>query len=116
MKFTISRTSMYGDGKPCEEAMPYEVTNVDIRTLKTPEEFDRILSLREGKWLENGTNHRIIDGRIARDTGTIKCWAIEVNSLEDLLALYHKYGELIIGTNLYDGETPNIEIYDDYRE
>ncbi len=116
MKFTITRTSIWDDKKPCEEAMPYEVTYIDMRTFKTPEEFDNKLGSRQGKWLENGTNHRKIDGYIARDLGTTKCWAIEINSLEDLMALYHKYGELVIATNTRDKETPNIEIYDDYRE
>lgn len=116
MKFTIRRTSGWEDEKPCEEATPCEVTRVDIRSLKTPEEFDNRLGLREGKWLENGTNHRKIDGHIARDMGTVKCWAIELNSLEELIALYYKYGELVIATNMWDKETPSIEIYDDYRE
>lgn len=116
MKFTITRTSTYGNNKPCEEAMPYEVTYVDMRAFKTPEEFDEKFGLRAGKWLETGTNHRKINGYIARDIGTEKCWAIEINSLEDLMALCHKYGDLVIETNMWDKETPNIEIYDDYRE
>lgn len=116
MKFTISRTSNWDNENPCEEATPYEVIRVDVRTFKTPEEFDKKLAYREGKWLEKGTNHRVINGCIARDVGTERCWAIEVNSLEDLIALYHKYGSLVIETNMWDRETPNIEIYDDYRE
>lgn len=116
MKFAISRTSIGGDSKPCKEAKPCKIKYVDQRTCKTPEEFDARLARFEGKWLENGTNHRIINGHIARDIGTKDCWAIELNSLEDLMALYHKYGKLIIEANWYDGETPNIEIYDDYRE
>ncbi len=117
MKFTITRTSLYGDEcKPCKEAMPYEVTNVEIRTLKTPEEFDKKFGLIEGKWLDTGINHRIIDGCIARDIGTRKCWSVDINSLEDLIAFKRKYGDLVIETNLWDGKTPHIEIYDDYRE
>lgn len=117
MKFTITRTSLYGDeGKPCEGAIPCEVTIVERRTFKTPEEFDEKMSCFEGKWLEKGTNHRIIDGYIARDIGKKDCWAVEINSLEDLMALQRKYGDLVIETNWADEETPNIEIYDDYRE
>ncbi len=81
MKFTIKRTGIWGNDKPCDEATPYEVKNNVIK---------------------NGE--------------TEKCWAIEINSLEDLIALYRKYGELVIQTNMWDRETPEIEIYDDYRE
>lgn len=73
MNFTIRRASLWGKDKPCEEAKPYEVTRVDVRSCETPEEFDKVLGFREGKWLENGTNHRVIDGCIARDNGTVKC-------------------------------------------
>jgi len=116
MKFTIRRTSLCGEDKPCKEATPYEVTRIETRTLSTPEEFDKKFGEREGKWLEYGTNHRKIGGCIARDNGTMECWAIEINSLEDLLSLYRKYGELVIQTNMWDKQTPEIEIYDDYRE
>lgn len=116
MKFVISRTSSWGNEKPCEEATPYEIADIDIRNFKTPEEFDKEVGFRVGKWYDKGTNHRIIDGHIARDISTIKCWAIEINSLEDLLALHRKYGQLVIQTSMWNKETPEIEIYDDYRE
>ena len=101
MKFTINRTSNVWDDKPCKEATPYKVTRVETRTLKTHEEFDKKFGAREGKWLKNGTNHRKIGGCIARDNGTKKCWAIELNSLEYLIALYRKYGALVIETNMW---------------
>jgi len=45
-------------------------------------------------------------------------WAIEVNSLEELLQIIEKNGEPIIisGACNYQDGLPQIEIYDDYRE
>ena len=39
-------------------------------------------------------------------------WMIEINSLEELMALIEKYDEFII----YSSEPPSIMIYDDYIE
>ena len=55
------------------------------------------------------------DGRVADGE---KFWfvTIEINSLEDLMKLSHRFGALII---YFDKKNPNasfIEIYDDYRE
>jgi len=47
---------------------------------------------------------KVIDGRTF--------WTIEINTLEELNYLAEKYGEIIISM----GDTPSIEIYDDYRE
>jgi hypothetical protein len=43
-------------------------------------------------------------------------WAIEINTLEDLLAFSRKHGEIIVGSNPKVHENPTIEIYDYYRE
>lgn len=37
-----------------------------------------------------------------KDNSTKKCWAIEINTLEELIALYHKYGASIIVENIFD--------------
>jgi hypothetical protein len=44
-------------------------------------------------------------------------WAIEIESLDDLLALAEKEGEIIVkAPSKYTDDLPEIEIYDDYRE
>jgi len=68
------------------------------------------------KWYSEGTNHRVINNNIARDLGERDCYMIEINSLNDLMKLQNKYGDIVISTSYIDKTTPSIEIYDDYRE
>lgn len=120
MKFIITRTSDWGDdNSPCEEAKRSQVVRVETRALRTPEEFDKRFAAREGAWLSVGANHRIgRDGYICRDREMIDVWTIEVNSIEELVALSRKYGKIIV-ENYYwssNDEYPTLEIYDTYRE
>jgi len=86
--------------------------------VKSPEEFDARFASSEGKWLENGTNHRHDkNGWITRDDGRQKVWGIEINTLEELVNFIGSVdSEVVIGTSIVDRITPTIEIYDDYRE
>lgn len=54
------------------------------------------------------------DGAIFEETDYVDGWFIEINSLEELLGLKKRYGELILTTDYGNIET--IEIYDDLRE
>lgn len=120
MKFIITRTSEWDDDcSPCEEAKRSQVVRVETRTLRTPEEFDKKFAAREGAWLSVGTNHRTgKDGYICRDREMMDVWTVEVNSIEELIALSRKYGEIIVGNHYLSSndEYPTLEIYDDYRE
>lgn len=121
MKFIISCTSDYGDySSPCAEAKEDRVVRIETRTLRTPEEFDKKFAAREGAWLSVGTNHRIgRNGYICRDREMMNVWTIEINSIEELIALSRKYGEKIIVADHYlsvNDEYPTLEIYDGYRE
>lgn len=119
MKFIITRTSDWGDdNSPCEEAKRSQVVKIETRTLRTPEEFDKKFAAREGAWLSIGTNHRIgRDGYICRDREMMDVWTIEVNSIEELVALSSKYGEIIVANHYWNNdEYPTLEIYDAYRE
>ena len=118
MLFQVTRTSMWEDEKPFENCIPIKLTIVEVRTLHSPEEFDAIFASREGKWLENGTNHRIdSNGYINRDIGVREAWGIEINSLEELMNFKNTVrNESVIHNSFIDRETPCIEIYDDYRE
>lgn len=116
MKFVVSRTSQ-GSGCPCEEAELMKIKRVETRTLRTPEEFDAKFSLREGKWLEVGSNHRINkEGYITQDNGKISVYGVSISSLSDLIKFAEKYGDLVIQKCMWNNEKYEIEIYDDYRE
>lgn len=119
MKFIISRTSERGDSSPCAEAKKGKIVRIETRPLHSPEEFDKKLAKREGSWLSVGTNHRIgKNDYICRNREMMDVWTIEINSIEELVALSRKYGEIIITDHYLDinDEYPTLEIYDDYRE
>ena len=114
MLFEIKTTS----GKKPENCIPIQLTRVDVRTFKSPEEYNERLGRTYGKWEHEGTNHRILpNGNIARDIGIMDCYGIEINSLEELMKFKDEVNqEIIIGESYIDKVTPSIEIYDDYRE
>ena len=119
MKFIIERTSGRGNSSPCVEPQEAQVARTESRTLHSPEEFDKKFAYREGNWLSVGTNHRIgKNGYICRDCEMMNVWTIEINSIEELIALSRKYGEIIIIDHYLDINDmhPTLEIYDDYRE
>ncbi len=120
MLFCISKTSALEE-QPCEEAFLQLLTPVDIRMASSPEEIPYYQTHGTEEWWEKGKNHRLIEGKIARDLQPRQIWLIEIKSLEDLLSLSAKYGDLVFTANVqwqvYAEETfPFIEIYDSYRE
>lgn len=119
MKFIILRTSEWGNSSPCAEAKEDQVVRTETRSFRSPEDFDKKLAKREGSWLSVGTNHRIGEnGYICRNREMMDVWTIEINSIEELVALSRKYGEIIIADHYLDINDmhPTLEIYDDYRE
>lgn len=115
MEFTISRTSVWNlESLVCPEAYQKEIFFVDERTVDDPSKL-RMKDDRED-WYKIGANHRVENGHIKRDKGPIKVWFIRVDSLQELLKIYNKYGNLIIQQNYHNPEYMHIEIYDDYRE
>ena len=114
MKFRVKRTtSILGDAKPCLEAYSTEDTYLDWRTFKTLAEARLKLG---GDYFNAGTNHREENGMVVRDLEKQKIWAIDINSLTELLKFYNKYGDLIICESDYKNHPLTLEIYDDYRE
>lgn len=89
MKFIISRTSDYRDhSSPCAEAKEDQVARIETRDL------------------------------YCHDREMVNVWTIEIDSIEELIALSRKYGKIIITDhylNVNDGY-PTLEIYDSYRE
>ena len=108
MKFKVHRTSCYSDESPCDEAFSGTYIPVDERTFKSPEEHDSRFP-RETKWLDKWTNHRLTKVGIARDMPPAPCWYVEINTLDELVAMSEKYGQLVLDGN-------DLEIYDTYRE
>lgn len=47
---------------------------------------------------------------------TIDVWSVEINTLEELIKFYEKYGDIIIKHCLWNKSYKEIEIYDGYRE
>lgn len=105
MRFTISRTSVYGE-KPCEDAHKIETFRRDERRFSTPDELpDNCSKL----WYKDGSNHRVENGHIVRDL-PITQWVIDtINTLDDLMEFVKTHDDIVLSD---DG----IEIYDDYRE
>ena len=122
MEFKISRTSIWNnDKKPCDDAYRKKIIIIDERGFKSFEEHDEKFSRGE-KWLEKGFNHKILPANERFDHEHIyrefngEIWAIEINTLENLLDLKEKYGEIIV-KNAYENDSINeLEIYDDWRE
>ena len=116
MKYIIKRTSGYGEEKPCEEAFKHPHEKWYTRTC-TEDEFNARFSSREGLWRDKGTNHSITEkGYVTRQEPDTEEWTIEINSLKELNDFASKYGELVISPEAYSSKSPEIEIYDDYRE
>jgi len=127
MLFEVTRVSVWDRKvKPCEEAMPAKFVDVDCRTCASPEEFiAKKFKRREengkhmvlDRWFDFGTNHRIEDGMIARDTGYEDGWSIEIDTMGALLAFIERHGDIVISSG-YGRPTGHLEleIYDAYRE
>lgn len=119
MRFKVTRTtSRWHDQQPCAGARKGPIESWDYRTFKTPEEFNEL----GGDWFGEDTcdhgswtydNEPAIKRRRSADE---EAWFIDIETLEDLLAFYDEYGELVLGRATEDRRTPEIEIYDDYRE
>jgi hypothetical protein len=122
MRFKVRRTSQhYDETAPCPEAVKGTIESWDHRTCKSPEEFNE---RKLGDWFGEGTtDHGFVYGPRGGVLGIKRrrypdhtAWFVEFDSLEALMAFSEKYGDLVLTTALDDRETPEIEIYDDYRE
>jgi hypothetical protein len=113
VEFMVSRTSLWIDVKPCEEAVKKSYTKIDERPVDSPANLkigpDRV------HWYTEGFNHRVEDGHIKRDFEA-EAWFVEINSLEELIAFQNKYGDLVLQKSYDNPSILKIEIYDTYRE
>ena len=124
MIFRIERTSLWDRKKqPCPEAkrktIRYVATSMRLGKQENPKE----------KWGKNlikvfyGKNGFGEDCKFADYWDTEAIWYVDINTLEELMALFKKHGKLVIEESWlghYDEEQKKpimeIEIYDDYRE
>lgn len=124
MKFLIRRTSnrfrFDPDKPPIKGCRAEKFTAVETYAFKS---FDAYEVVHRMPFTARGSNHRLILGPrggkygIARDFVDSKLgWFIDVDSLEELLALADCQGEVIIGRNDDNEDIRQIEIYDGYRE
>ena len=111
MIFKIKRTSNFdSEKKPCENSFKHDFENWHIRTCSEEEYNKNFAKCEGGLWREKGTNHQITkDGFITRQEGMKSCWAIKIDSLDELVKFSDEEGKLVVSGD-------SIEIYDDYRE
>ncbi len=118
MIYSIIRTSNWMDETPpIDKAFIANHECWQTRTC-TEEYFNKHFSYREGLWKSKGTNHKEVEGGkwISRQEEDVEKWSIEINTLEELMAIVKEHGDIIIKQNGMNTVTPEIEIYDGYRE
>lgn len=109
--FRVYRASLsyYSVTPPCEEAIESNYIITDTRVFASPEAYDERLVPHGSKpWLSEGTNHRIINGMISRDTGWEKGWLVRFSTLHQLMGFIKKYGDCVVGEKsitIYDTDT-----------
>lgn len=112
MIFKVERTSEWNkDVQPIEEAYKGKSIRHEWYLLPSFEAFDE---KHNCNFTAKGTNHRVLPNQtIARDV-EIECYLIEIKTLEALMELEMKYGDIVIRRSSYS--YPVLEIYDDWRE
>lgn len=118
MKVIVERTSNWGcEEKPIDEAVLVNRTlhYQDRRNVSSMEEAKTEFWYNE--FISSGTNHREGNGYIVRDCEIVESvWEVEIESLNDILSIFKKYGDIIIMESTYSEYDFKIEIYDTYRE
>lgn len=109
MRFLVTRTSLWSEERPCEEAKLEQFTKVEEWSVDDPQK----LYLGE-TWYRHGVNHRVENGKIKRDFH-VKRWFVEINTLEELLAFMRRHGRIILHPELVSHDI-EIEIYDVWRD
>lgn len=112
MIFKVERTSdFFSEEKPIEECYLGKCIETEVRTVATFEEFKELTG---SDFKSVGVNHRkFSDKTIARDFEK-ECYLVDINTLEELMDIKNKYGDIIVWDYKYN--YPVLEIYDTYRE
>lgn len=73
--------------------------------------------MRRGEKPYEGCTWETLAGHHEQDTPWVRgVWVLEIDTLEDLLALKQAAGYELVLTDEYASGLPEIEIYDNYRE
>jgi hypothetical protein len=115
MDFLVTLTSDYmGDNKPCDEAFRKAYVKTDVRGTDNPAKVPAYKG-ESTWWYSEGKNHRVEDGRIKRDFDA-EHWFITANSLDELMALFDKYGGALISPVDSNPQVWMFQIVDDYLD
>lgn len=118
MKVIVERTNLWGnEEKPIDEAVLVNriLHYQDRRTASSLEEAKTKFWYNE--FISSGTNHREGNGYIVRDCEREESvWEVEIESLNNIISIFKKYGDIIIMESAYSEYDFKIEIYDTYRE
>lgn len=111
MKFQITRTRYSFDPEvpPYPNSVLEEIT-VEERFYNSAHIAPSIREQQEEWFKRIGFDHRRLENGDFVRSNRVKCWFIEINSLDELIAMAKLEEEGIV----FNGET--IEIYDGYRE
>lgn len=99
-----SRLFVWDGGIPCEEAVEVPFVWVDRRDVDDPMKCEHI----GAAWYDHGENHRVENGKIARDIDG-KRWAVKISDIAELEAFCLKYKDVSLSVN-NDGTEPCFEI------
>lgn len=121
--YLISRTSAWGSPDdeeeenrtpPVSEAFAIVRQSWDRRSFKSEAEHDE--RFPGTPWRSQGTEHQTYEGGIMRRWPDRRVWAVEAESVEDLL---RSYGTLVVTQEWHGPNEPEmigVEVYDGYRE
>ena len=118
MIYTIIKTSFLNDKTPPIEKV-FKLKHESWQTRSCTEEYFNInFSGKEGLWRSKGTNHIKVEGDkwISRRVDDAEKWSIEINTLEELMALVRDHGDIIVKACGINTVTPEIEIYNAFTE
>lgn len=106
--YIISRASSYDSSTPpYEGAERIRVIYVDERIVDDPAKITAYGGSTDW-WYKEGTNHRVVNGRIRRDMHTNYVWALRI---PDLIEFCKVVGHPLI-LDVEPNDHPHIQIYD----
>lgn len=107
MQFIVSRSSQYGDARPCDEARQARVVGHTYWTFKSVAEASKKYPDKTFEKTPGGV--RTVGKRES-------AWVVDIDTIDDLMKFTSKHGSVVIQPWSHNHELTEIEIYDDYRE
>lgn len=93
---------------PCKNTQIVSLPEVELFCMSA----DKYYQIYGKQWTERGTNHSITEeGYITREFGLEQVYGIEINSIDELMALKNEVqADLVLTISYLDYKTPAIEI------